>query len=118
MSYQRGAVVLVPFPFTDLSQQQARPAIVLSPQRLNDRSADLILVAVSSQVPNNPNEYELVIRQGTPEFTPTGLRVSSVVKATRIVTMSQALIHAQLGSLADQTLRELNRRVSRALGLS
>ena len=35
MSLQRGDIVLVPFPFTDLSRQKARPALVVSPQNFN-----------------------------------------------------------------------------------
>lgn len=117
MSYQRGEVVLVPFPFTDLSRQKARPAVVLSPQSFNERSPDVILVAISSKVPDTPDELELVIRQDDPEFAGTGLRAGSVIKAAKLVTMKQSLIYTTLGRLTGRTLRELDGRVVRALGL-
>ncbi len=117
MSYDRGAIVLVPFPFTDLSRQKARPAVVLSPRSFNERSPDVILAAISSKVPTTPSELELVIQQTDPAFANTGLRVSSVIKAAKLVTMEQSLIYTTLGQLADPTLGELDERVARALGL-
>jgi mRNA interferase MazF len=62
MMLARGDVVLVPFPFTDLTQQKARPAVVLSSREFNQQSPDVILVAVSSQVPDSPGDLELVLR--------------------------------------------------------
>jgi len=117
MSYQRGEIVLVPFPFTDLSRQKARPAIVLSPSRLNQRSPDVILAAISSKVPTVPNEFEWVLHRNDSEFAITGLRVSSVVKANKLITIKQSLIYRVLGKVSDQALRELDRRVARAIGL-
>ena len=117
MSYQRGEIVLVPFPFTDLSQQKARPAVVLSPRRFNERSPDVILAAISSRIPATPDEMELVIRRDDPEFAEAGLRVSSVIKGAQLVTMKQSLVHMTLGRIGDRTLRELDERVALALGL-
>jgi len=117
VSYDRGEIVLVPFPFTDLSRQKARPAVVLSPRRFNERFPDVILAAISSKVPTRPSDLELVIQQSGSAFASTGLRVSSVIKATKLVTMEQSLIYTTLGRLTDRTLRELDERVARALGL-
>jgi PemK-like, MazF-like toxin of type II toxin-antitoxin system len=51
ISFSQGDVVLVPFPFTDLSATKQRPALVLSPERLNKLRPDLVLAAITSQVP-------------------------------------------------------------------
>jgi len=118
MSYQRGDIVLVPFPFTDLSRQKARPAVIISPLRFNQRSQDVILVAISSQIPGILNEFELVIRKSSAAFVPTGLRVSSVIKTTKLITMNQSLIYTILGKLTDETMRELDQRIARAVGLT
>jgi mRNA interferase MazF len=72
MTLQRGDVVLVPFPFTDLTRQKARPAVVISSERVNATSADVILVAISSKLPTTPNDSDLIIRHDSPRFQATG----------------------------------------------
>ena len=43
--YKRGAIVLLPFPFSDQSSVKIRPAVVVSPDYPSD---DLLVVAVTS----------------------------------------------------------------------
>ena len=45
--YKRGDVVLVPFPFTDLSSSKRRPALVISPDALNDQMEDVVVAALT-----------------------------------------------------------------------
>jgi mRNA interferase MazF len=42
--YRRGDIVLVSFPFTDLTSSKRRPALVISPNACNDHVEDLVLV--------------------------------------------------------------------------
>jgi len=117
MSYQRGEIVLVPFPFTDFKHRKARPAVVVSPYRFNRHSQDVILVAISSKVPAVPNEFEVMIKRSDVGFATTGLRASSVIKASKLVTLKQSLIYVTLGKLPPYILLELNQRMARAVGL-
>lgn len=117
MSLQRGDIVLVPFPFTDLSRQKARPALVVSPPHSSARSPDTILAAISSKVPEVASEFEIVIQQDSPEFALTGLRVSSVIRVAKLVTMQQSLIFSTLGKLSKPVLRLFDEAIARAVGL-
>ena len=49
-SHQRGDVVLIPFPFTDLTTTKTRPAVVVSSQLYHQVRSELLLAYVSSQV--------------------------------------------------------------------
>src|SRR5262249_18594872 len=60
-SFSQGDVVLVPFPFTDLSAVKQRPALVLSPERLNNVRTDLIVAAITSQIPSEIGEDEILL---------------------------------------------------------
>ena len=54
-TYKRGDVVLVPFPFTDLSSSKRRPALIISSDSFNASNQDVILVAITSQIGNIPH---------------------------------------------------------------
>ena len=49
MAYRQGDIVLVSFPFTDLTSSKRRPALVLSPDSFNAVGEDLVLAAVTSR---------------------------------------------------------------------
>ncbi len=60
-TYEPGQVVLIPFPFTDLTTVKQRPALVISTPSFNRRQEDIIIVAMTSQNPFNlqPDEHAL-----------------------------------------------------------
>ena len=60
-SFSQGDVVLVPFPFTDLSAIKQRPALVLSPERINKVRTDLVVAAITSQIPDVIGEDEILL---------------------------------------------------------
>lgn len=49
MAFQRGDVVLIPFPFTDLTATKTRPAVVVSSAAYHNVRSELLLAYVSSQ---------------------------------------------------------------------
>jgi mRNA interferase MazF len=61
ISFSQGDVFLVPFPFTGLSATKQRPALVLSPERLNKIRPDLVLAAITSQLPAALDEDEILL---------------------------------------------------------
>ena len=85
ISFSQGDVVLVPFPFTDLSATKQRPALVLSPERLNKIRPDLVLAAISSQVPTVLDEDEILL--STSELGAAGLPKPSIIKLGKIFTI-------------------------------
>ena len=61
--YRQGDVVLVSFPFTDLSSSKKRPGVVISPNAFNARKQDVILAAVTSHV--GTDSYSVIVEAGT-----------------------------------------------------
>src|SRR5436190_8308664 len=57
--YKRGDIVLVPFPFTDLSSSKRRPSLVVSPDWFNSSNQDLVLVGITSQIGDEPRSVLL-----------------------------------------------------------
>jgi mRNA interferase MazF len=108
-SFEQGDIVLVPFPFTDLSAIKQRPALVISPRRLNDARPDLVVVAITSQIPAALGEEE--VRLPDAELATCGLPRPSIVKLGKIFTIHQGLIRKRLGHMPQRTLEEIQRRV-------
>ena len=59
MAYRQGDIVLVSFPFTDLTSSKRRPALVLSPDSFNAAGEDLVLAAVTSHITDDPHAVRL-----------------------------------------------------------
>jgi mRNA interferase MazF len=60
-SYKRGDIILVAFPFTDLTSTKQRPALVVSSDALNATSGDVLVAAISSQIPAKLTAEEFMI---------------------------------------------------------
>lgn len=98
LSLMRHRVVLVPFPFDDLSSLKVRPAVCLTEPLGPHRH--VVLAFITSQIPSRPLNTDLVLDTREPGFAETGLRVSSTLQLHRLMTISTALIRRQLGHLS------------------
>jgi mRNA interferase MazF len=80
--YKRGDVVLVPFPFTDLTSSKRRPALVISPDSFNAQQQDLVVAAITSQVPDITEPLVLTSK----DFSSGTLPKISLVKPNKLFT--------------------------------
>ena len=99
-SVMKGKVVLVPFPFDDLSSTKVR------------------LAFISSQVPADILKTDMVIDAAERDFRSTGLRVSSVLRLHRLMTVTTSFIQRELGELSPQVRVEMDRRLKILFELS
>ena len=94
----KGDIVLITFPFTDLSGSKLRPAVVLA-----DTSFDLTVCFITTQVGwQEPTDLLL-----TPSIT-NGLRIQSLIRTSKIATLDKALAKGLLGGLEPTEMAELN----------
>lgn len=101
----KGDIVLIPFPFTDLSQSKLRPAIVLW---IDSSGRDVTVCFISSQRVDNLTDHEFLLDCADPEFLSNGLKVSSKVRVTRIATIECQLVTRRLGRLGSGQIQRLN----------
>ena len=91
-----GEVVLVPFPFSDLSQSKVRPAVCLAEA---DRG-DWILCQITS----NPYGDPLAVPLDTPDFSTGGLLVPSFARPGKLFTANVSLMLRSVGRLNTAAL--------------
>jgi mRNA interferase MazF len=107
VSPSAGAVVLVTFPFSDLSQAKLRPAVVLAKANANDW--------ILCQITSNPYSDPRVIKLTNENFSSGSLRVVSYARPAKLFTANNSLIVAQIGRLTSDTLRQIVEGVSNLL---
>ena len=102
-------IVLVPFPFDDLSQAKVRPAVCLTNEI--QPYGHVVLAFIASKVPTDLSETDFVFLDSDDDFAITGLKVSSTVKLHRLVTVSKTIIKRELGELTQSQRAEIEMRL-------
>ena len=105
--YPPGTVVLVPFPFTDLSGRKRRPALLVSPEGFHGE--DLVLCAITSQLPETLSQWEVALEAS--DMAEGKLPKKSIIKVGKLFTMHQDLIARRFGTIKDQKLQEILVRI-------
>jgi mRNA interferase MazF len=97
----KGKIVLIQFPFDDLSSSKVRPAYCLT----NKIGAyqHIIFCLITSRIPENPLHTNIILRPENPDFTMSGLRKSSTIRLDHLVTLRASLIQRELDSLSLKT---------------
>jgi mRNA interferase MazF len=108
----KGKIVLVRFPFTDLTATKLRPALVIHANR-----DDIVAAFISSRAPPRISLPELIIPQDHPDFPATGLKVSSVIRFDKIATVSCDLIEGEIGEVSGTLIGECNGIMSQVFQL-
>ena len=92
--FVKGDVVVVPFPFSDLTQAKRRPALVLA----SKQGDDLILCQITSQSVRD----ELALAISSDDFASGSLRQNSNIRPNRLFTADQQIVLYQVGRLKPE----------------
>ena len=94
----KGDVVIVPFPFTDLSGNKKRPAFVLA-----DLPGDDIIVC---QITSKAKSDSLALALEAGDFISGGLPVASFIRPNKIFTADKNIILSTAGHLGENKIRD------------
>ncbi len=108
-------VVLVPFPFDDLSSIKVRPAVCLTDPIGPHRH--VVLAFITSSMAATAIPTDLLMKATDSDFSSTGLRVSSTLQLHRMMTATSSIIRRELGALSPRLQAEVNNRLRQLFGL-
>jgi len=94
--FVKGDIVIMPFPFSDLSASKKRPALVVAPLAL--AGDDVILCQITSQPIRD--RYALAIDEK--DFAAGGLNRPSNVRPNRLFTADSSLLLYRAGALSPE----------------
>jgi mRNA interferase MazF len=103
----KGDIVLITFPFTDLSGTKLRPAVVLI-----DSPEDITVCFITTQTQWQENNDFLINPTST-----NGLRKASLIRINKIATLDKTLAKGLLGNLDSLEIASLNNCLKIALQL-
>ena len=102
---EKGDIVLVPFPFTNLAGSKNRPALVLI-----STETDATLAFISTQL-KWKEKHDLVLKPDSAN----GLKTESLVRLAKLATVEKDLILGKLGKIDKQTHKQLNQNLFKLL---
>ncbi|MGB3683537.1 MAG: type II toxin-antitoxin system PemK/MazF family toxin [Rubrobacteraceae bacterium] len=105
----RGKVVLLPFPFDDLSTTKVRPAVCLTDSI--GPYEHVILAFITSRIPEELLETDVPLNFERPGHEETGLRFPSVLRLHRLMTVATSMIQRELGALPPELQTEVDEKL-------
>ncbi|PKO20214.1 MAG: growth inhibitor PemK [Chloroflexi bacterium HGW-Chloroflexi-1] len=111
----KNKIVLVSFPFDDLSAIKIRPAVCLTDPIGPHRH--VVFAFITSHIPARPLPTDPVLESTDLDFRATGLLVSSTIQLHRLMTGATVLIQRELGSVPPRFQSALDQRLRRLFGL-
>jgi len=106
----KNSIVLVPFPFDDFSISKVRPALCLTSEI--GKYNHIIIAFITSKMPEDLIESDMVLRKQSENSLGTGLTVDSVIRLHKIVTIPKSLIKRKLGSINQSVEVEIKRKIT------
>jgi mRNA interferase MazF len=105
----KNSIVLVPFPFDDFSISKVRPALCLTSEI--GKYNHIIIAFISSKIPDDFLDSDVIIRKQSKDSISTGLSVDSVIRLHKIVTIPKSLIKRKLGTISKSIELEIREKI-------
>ncbi len=102
-TFVKGDVVVIPFPFSDLTQAKRRPALVLATLKGND----LILCQITSQ--NVRDDYAIPLDNS--DFQTGSLKQASNIRPNRVFTADKRIILYKVGELKREKTKSVIKKI-------
>ena len=102
-------IVLVPFPFDDLTGVKIRPAICLT-DRISGYN-HIVIAFVTSKISKANEKSDFILKSTDRDFHITGLKSDSAIRLHRLITIPTKIIRRQLGELPTHYRKDIDRKL-------
>jgi mRNA interferase MazF len=103
----KGSVVVIPFPFSDLSGSKRRPALVVA----DWGGADIMLCQITSQAKHDGLELPLLSK----DFSAGSLPIVSHIRPNKIFTADRQIVVSVAGKLRDEKYQQVVQQIVRLI---
>ena len=102
----KGNVVVLPFPFSDLSNTKKRPALIIAVLE----GDDIILCQITS---SRSDKYSILLENK--DFKEGNLNIESNIRPNRLFTADKSLVLYKVGSLKENKVQEVITKIEQIL---
>ena len=106
-----GQIVLFKFPQTDQQEGKLRPALVL--RKLPGQYDDWLICMISSQLHQKIQKLDEIITTEDSDFIQSGLKLPSVIRASRLAVVNGGIFLGKLGQIAHNRLDRVRQNLAR-----
>ena len=106
-AYNKWDIILVPFPFTDLTTVQKRPALIVSPDEYN-RHRDVVITFITSKLDGEQRLGDYVLK----EWKEAQLPKQSMIRM-KFATIDKSIILRKLGKLTEKDIEHYRKLLVR-----
>ena len=101
--YKQGEIVIVPFPFSDLSSIKQRPVLILSKNIDNEKVEDIVTCGITSNVKNS--KYSVLIKNE--DLIEGEVPKINRVKVDKLFTISQDIVKKKVGRINKEAFEKV-----------
>jgi len=101
--FVKGDVVVLPFPFSDLSKSKKRPALVVATLE----GDDVILCQITSEA--RVDDYSILLSDD--DFKSGSLNLTSMIRPNRLFTADKSIILYKIGSIKETKIKEIEKEI-------
>lgn len=115
MSFERGDVLLLFYPDSNMRSGKTRPALVVQASRLNTGIPQIIVAMVTSKMIRAGHPSRITVPSGSQRSERMGLRSDSLVMTDNLTTVELAQVKRRIGRCDDMS--DVDRALRHTLGL-
>ena len=107
--YKRGVIILVPFPFTDLSGSKVRPALIVSAGKIG---TDIVVLFITSQASQRGKFVVPLVPSKE-----NGIKIKSRIICSKLATLEAKIVLGELGCISKSTQEKIDAKLRQTLCL-
>jgi mRNA interferase MazF len=111
MNVEQKDIVLLPFPFSNMINEKVRPAIIISNNNYNNKSEDILAVAVTSVIKDEP--YSIIIEQK--DLKDGKLITKSRIRVDKIFSVEKRIVLKRIGSINEKTFEKIKKEIMKLI---
>ncbi|MBI4823660.1 MAG: type II toxin-antitoxin system PemK/MazF family toxin [Nitrospirae bacterium] len=100
-------IVLIPIPFTNLTSQKKRPAVIISSDKYNEANEDIVVVALTSNV--EPRDFTVILTAD--DLEEGNLKVTSMIRADKIYALNKLIVLKTFGRVKHEIFAKVKESI-------